>query len=387
MRFESGTPRRACRLMLAIALAALAAACGQALAQSAAAAATARAAYSIIPLGADQIGDAFVNARGQVAFTTQTNVVRAHFYDGRTVRDLGTLGGPDAFVTGLNEQGQVSGGAAVDPAGQTYHAYRWSRATGMVDLTPRSPDGSAAAGINDSGQVVGFGDPAAPGAGALWSPRAAPLGIPLVPTAINDAETVVGTWGDSPWEVHALAWTRAGGVRDLGATPGEDTTANAINRRGHIVGTSGSNAFLWTPRAGLIDLGSGSAGGATATRVSDGDVVVGYNRYGADCPGAHYCRGFIWTPRAGFMEIFPASPGGYTSARDVNRQGQVVGTVDGHAYLWSSGQGFVDLNTRIAGAPASLKLREGLAISDNGAIVATATTGLVLLVPRCGCAR
>ena len=41
----------------------------------------------------------------------------------------------------------------------------------------------------------------------------------------------------------------------------------------------------------------------------------------------------------------------------------------------------VDLNTRLAGAPEGLLLGEGVAISDNGAIVARGNTGLVLLVP------
>ncbi len=43
--------------------------------------------------------------------------------------------------------------------------------------------------------------------------------------------------------------------------------------------------------------------------------------------------------------------------------------------------GVVHLNSRLAGAPPGLRLDEGIAISDNGAIVARGSTGLVLLVP------
>jgi hypothetical protein len=71
----------------------------------------------------------------------------------------------------------------------------------------------------------------------------------------------------------------------------------------------------------------------------------------------------------------------------VNNLGQVVGGIDGYAFVWTRAGGLVDLNTRIPGAPAGLKLLSAVAISDNGSILASANTGLVLLVPRCGCSK
>lgn len=62
----------------------------------------------------------------------------------------------------------------------------------------------------------------------------------------------------------------------------------------------------------------------------------------------------------------------------------MVGSFNGRAYVWTRADGMVDLNTRLANAPADLELGVAVAISDNGSIVAAGNTGLVLLVPRTG---
>jgi hypothetical protein len=55
-----------------------------------------------------------------------------------------------------------------------------------------------------------------------------------------------------------------------------------------------------------------------------------------------------------------------------------------HAFVWTHKEGMVDLNKRLRHAPAGLVLYSAGAISDNGAIVANANTGLVLLTPDRG---
>ena len=101
----------------------------------AAAAARATTTYTVIQLSPSYVGGA-INGKGQVAFTEQIGSAnRARFYDGTSVRDLGTLGGTSATASDLNDVGQVTGDAGIDADGGITHAYRWSAATGMLDLS------------------------------------------------------------------------------------------------------------------------------------------------------------------------------------------------------------------------------------------------------------
>lgn len=354
--------------------------------------------YRVIQLSADPItygGD--VNAQGQVAFTEYNNGrTRAKFYDGRTVRDLGTLGGPTARVSALNDLGQVTGAADVAPDGRIFHAYRWSAATGMVDLTSNMRSSSSGADINSRGQVAGtvYGTSwqVLP-QGFFWSQPTGLLNIGRLQdyswaTAMNDDGAIVGYGGrDSPQGLRAFRWTRAEGIRDLGTFEDEFTLAADINNLGHIVGaTPFSNApfppvyyvhaFFWTPRQGLRDLGTGTGNRSTADQINENDMVIG-----AVLDFHVMYHGFIWTQASGLIEIGANRPDLETFAGDLNNHGQVVGGYGQRAFLWTRATGLVDLNTRLAGAPAGLVLTGGQAISENGAILADSNTGLVLLLP------
>lgn len=357
----------------------------------------AKASYRVIPLSADPyILAADINARGQVAFTEYGDgVSRAKFYDGRTLRDLGTFGGPSATAVALNDHGQVTGSATVNTDGAISHAYRWSQATGMVDLSANGQGNSAGADINNKGHVSGsavFNPASSPDQHAFyWSAQTGMLDIGTLgapfsfATAMNDAGAVAGYSAkvDSPLSTLGFRWTRAEGISDIGTLPDEFTLASDINAAGHIVGASPLpsggyvHAFLWTPREGLTDLGTGTGNRSTAVKINNRGMVVGNV-----LDFMVMFHGFVWTRESGLIEIGAESAQVETSANDVNNRGQVVGSFGGHAYLWTRAQGVVDLNTRLQGAPEGLVLTGGVQISDNGAIVAIANTGLVLLVPR-----
>jgi uncharacterized repeat protein (TIGR01451 family) len=108
----------------------------------------------------------------------------------------------------VNDGGQVVGQSQD-------HAFSWTPSGGMIDLGTLGGSSSAAAAVNDSGQVVGYSS----------------------------------TAGDS--ETHAFSWTPSGGMIDLGTLGGSSSVALAVNDSGQVVGYSSTagdselHAVLW----------------------------------------------------------------------------------------------------------------------------------------------
>jgi probable HAF family extracellular repeat protein len=134
---------------------------------------------------------AMVNERGQVAGWRFSGAVRAFFWENGVMTDLGTLGGSFMFPAGINNLGQVVGYG--ETAGNAYRAYLWQNGT-MTDLGTL-PGGSisSAAGVNDLGQVIGVSD-AADGQfhGFVWqNGTMTDLGAGIFPYAINDVGQII----------------------------------------------------------------------------------------------------------------------------------------------------------------------------------------------------
>jgi probable HAF family extracellular repeat protein len=99
---------------------------------------------------------------GQASTAGDTSTHAFLWSKSRGIQDLGLLPGGDTSVAyGINAVGTVVGSAAtIGPIGQ--HAFVWTKSTGMQDLNDLIPSGTGwllvqAAGINKSGQIVGWG--------------------------------------------------------------------------------------------------------------------------------------------------------------------------------------------------------------------------------------
>jgi len=350
--------------------------------------------YRVIPLGANGAVEG-INAKDQVAFTAfEGDLPRARFYDGATVRDLGTFGGPSAVVYALNDLGQVAGTASTAGNGP-FHAFRWSRQTGLVDLNSPGVGNSIATDINNKGQVVGvarFGG-VLPERAFRWSPHTGMVNLgALGPTSssvafgINDAGTAVG-WSDEasgPRLTQVTKWPAGGGGPiALNGFPSIASLAEDINNAGQIVGSAAfdtrlsDQAFIWTPQGGLQGLGTEPAFFSWARRINEKGLVIGGVRV---TPADN--NGFIWSREHGLLVV--GTPGvDRSEATALNNRGQVLGFLNTTGYIWTRASGFVDLSSRVVGAPPSMTQFFGQGINDNGTIVAGTNTGtLVLLVPR-----
>jgi len=150
-----------------------------------------------------------INDRGDVVGTsTDTNNVARPFlwHDGQ-LQDLGVLPGENTFVVGINDRGQVAGYGGPWPA-------PWEGGQGWVW------DGSAT-------QLL----PSLGGGGTFV-------------TAMNQRGDVVGSSLTAAGERHAFIWSD-GVMTDLGLGPqgGAASIAIAVNARGDVLGASGTPLY------------------------------------------------------------------------------------------------------------------------------------------------
>jgi probable HAF family extracellular repeat protein len=205
----------------------------------------------------------------------------------------------------------------------------------VVDITPDSPFASALADINNRGQAVGT---AAIGSGdderaILWQDGTLIDlgGLPDYPTsaaaAINERGQIVGAATDG-FRARAVLWD-AGAIIDLTPPGWASCTASDINARGDIVGTcarpaGSSTAVLW--RNGVITelrVLPGSNESAAAA-INDAGVVVGSVRSTSE----DRSTAFRWAN--GWMVALPVPPGTTsTQAFDINAAGAIVGLATG----------------------------------------------------------
>jgi probable HAF family extracellular repeat protein len=199
-----------------------------------------------LPAGSVPYG---INSSGQIVGTINYDPTsQAFLYSGGKFTVLGTFGGQSSYGYGINDSGQVVGGAQLKyTPSQSFlitHPFVYSNGT-MTGLGPPNYYGYGVA-INSSGQIVGSNGT---GIGSFLYSNGKMTALPLdQATAINNLGQVVGS-------VNRLPFISSNGkAYNLGTLPGYTFgTATGINDGGRVIGnlrqtvyaTSPSQPFLW----------------------------------------------------------------------------------------------------------------------------------------------
>lgn len=237
-----------------------------------------------------------INESGAVAGEVETadGVVQAFVWttnDG--LRVLGTLGGLNSRAQDINDRGLVVGES--DSSNGTVCAFAWTESTGMRPLPGFEQTlYSTAYAANEKGQIVG------------------------------SIEDHLG--------MHAALWEN-GDLKILPRLPGEGPVQPLdISRTGDVVGQiqTGSeeeiagHAFYFPDAVNAVNLTDfrliSAFGGSAAVAINSRETAVGYTMMDSS-----RVRAFRYEPGGGFT-LLKDHDALYSSARDINDQGDVVGS-------------------------------------------------------------
>lgn len=292
---------------------------------------------------------------------------------------------PRGDARGLNASGQVTGAEiGLVTIVDDFRPYRWTSGGGAVMLTGCC-DTEWGADINDAGVVVGtaqtsliVGNRGFVAVGTTMTPLSILAGadpeLSAGAVAINNAGQIVGFSPSVTGAGHAVLWSSAGVIQDLGTLGGTTSEAVDINASGQVIGKSliadaSTHYFLWSSGTGMQDLNTMLGPVTGVVEINDAGQIIG--TYTAAGGASH---AFLYTPGSGLRDL--GTLGGATSApTGLNNNGQVVGNssladATTHAFLWTPTDGMEDI-TAIAGISGVRRLNDNL--QTLGAPVASPT--------------
>jgi len=339
------------------------------------------------PLGGTYSQSFYVSSNGVASGEASLAEGNWHaiLWQGRSKRDLGTLGGLNSSAFGSpNATGQVVGEAETsqsDPNGEDFCGFFASGAPfsgttclgflwqndSMTALSTLGGYNAAASAINNRGEVAGNAETA-----TIDST------CPPYDPALGQFQVLQ----DKP-----AVW-KNGQIEELPTYGGDpDGFAIAINDHGQVAGASGVcstynvvnglylspvHALLWD-HGKVTNLGSlGGNFGNQAHGMNNRGQVVG----ASDLAGDAVFHGFVWSKSSGMQDVPPIPGDTFSVALGINDPGVVTGvSIDStfttlHAFVVVDGTP-TDLNTLIA-ANSPLQLQTACGINSRGEITGLA---------------
>ena len=315
-------------------------------------------------IGGSQSAGNGINNSGLIAGTSRPSsntTTEAALWDGETLIELGTLGGPNSAVLwpGVNNSGTVVGvseTADMDPLGQrfscwvffpsftghTCRGFAWDSGEMMV-MPTLGGFNSFAVMVNDRDQVVGWAE--------------TDVDDPTCNTAFQTKQ-----FRGTLWDL------RTNQIRELRPLPGDSvSTANVINNRGQIAGISGAcgiavggvsaRAMVFWDNGEQIEMDHlGGVNWHTPMAINNRGDVVGFSNPPDVSDGSFNPHAFFWTGRDGIRDLGTLPGARSSQALGISERGEVVGLsrdADGNdtAVIWSDGTeaGIQNLNDLVAG--------------------------------------
>jgi probable HAF family extracellular repeat protein len=259
-----------------------------------------------------------------------------------SIVELGALGSRGAMPNAINNRGDIVGTSNANTGTplERQHAFLWSN--GVIQDLGRSfgnPPGSANSGLgalNDHGTMIGSVD----GRAYIWQDGAAsPLPFEANVRDINKSGAIVGSHSvlnprGFPEAVSRAFLFRDGVFQELGTLGGQSSTANAVNDKGVVAGTSSLGGFE-SPTHGFVyedgvmkDLGTLGGAESFVRDINNHGVIVGTAQ---EASGRFVA--VAWDPRSGIRRLMDAQ----SNAIAINDHGAIlIGATEG-SYVYEDG--------------------------------------------------
>ena len=239
--------------------------------------------------------------------------------------DLGTLGGNESAAADINETGQVVG-QSTNSIGER-QPFLWSKKTGITNLPCPSSE-CVAVDINNVGQVlISSQDAAGAEQAYLWSETSGLISVGTLggastkAVALNDLGQVVGSSKTSFDTENAFFWSAEAGIVNLGGM-----TAIGLNERGQVLGWAASYSFLWDSVDGSFSRVGPSGLTATPLDINNAGEVVGYASFEKGAKP----KAFVWTREKGITQLALSDDTDGSCAFRVNDAGEVLAVTRKH---------------------------------------------------------